>query len=98
MRTPGSLTFDTSVVRTDEYILLAETIVENGATVEEAAITISAIDDMLAIQRMECIANAVRFTPTGRLRKNVSMLDMISGRLDQLLVELGEIRPKKRPF
>ena len=95
MRTPGSSTFDTSVVRTDEYILLAETIVENGGTVEEAALMISAIDDMLAIQRMECITNAMRFTPTGRLRKNASLSDMLSGRLDQLLVVLDDIRKRK---
>lgn len=98
MRTPGSLTFDTTVIRTDEYVLLAETMVENGASVEEAAVTISAIDDMMIIQRMQIITNTMRFTTTGRLRKDHNMVDMLSRRLDQLLVELKEIRTQKRPL
>lgn len=87
-RHAGSVTFGTNIVKTDEYILLAETMVENGSSIQQAALEIEAIDDMLRIHRMELIINYNRFTKTGRMRKNVSLLDLLDGRVNNLIDDL----------
>lgn len=87
----GSETFGTGIIRTDEYVMMAQVMVENGQTVPEAAIQISAIDDMLRIHRMQLIISSNRFTATGRLRKNATLLDMIDKRVDKMCEELEEL-------
>lgn len=86
----GSEVFGTTQIKTDEYVLLAKTIIENGSTVEHAALDISAIDDMLSMLRIECIVNSQRYTEKGKIRKNSSLLDMMSNRIDQLILEHHE--------
>jgi len=87
----GSEMFGTTQIKTDEYILLAQTIVANGGTVKQAAIEINSIDEMLSIQRIAIIVQTHRFTATGRVRKNASLADMLSSRIDQQLKELKEL-------
>jgi len=40
------------------------------------------IDDLLAMRRMWVVAHGRRFTPTGRLRKGSTMLEMVDNRLN----------------
>ena len=87
----GSEVFGTTAIKTIEYVLLAKVFVENGSTIESAALEIKAIDDMLAMQRMRCIINKHRFTPKGRLRLDAGLGDMCSTRFDKLMVELKNI-------
>ena len=84
----GSLNFGTSVVNTEEYIMMANVMIGNGSTPAVAAMEIEAIDDMLSMQRIACIANSQRYTATGQLRKNSSLVDMCDKRIDQLLMDL----------
>jgi hypothetical protein len=92
----GSATFGTTQVKTDEYVMLAKTIVENGSSLEQADIEIRAIDDMLSMQQINPIIQANRFTPTGRIRKNNNLSDMISLRIDKLMDELKEVNALKK--
>lgn len=92
MKTSGSEIFGTEIVRTDEYILLAQVMVGNGSTVKEAALEISAIDDMLSILRSASLINARRLTPTGRIRKNSSLLDILDGRIGKLCEEITALK------
>lgn len=87
----GSDIFGTTQIRTDEYILLAQIKVENGTSVAAAAAEISAVDDMLRMQRIGCIIQKHRFTATGKIRKNASLLDLIDNRVGMLVGELKEI-------
>lgn len=84
----GSEMFGTHVVRADEYVLMAGVMRENGSTLEETALTIEALDDLLQIQRMSMIGMNFRRTQSGRLRKNSHMLDVIDQRMDQLVNDL----------
>lgn len=81
-RGPGSATFGTSIIKTDEYVLLAQTMVENGQTVESAAKDIEMLDDLLAMQQYTIINAQMRRTSTGKLRKNSSILDMYENRVN----------------
>lgn len=87
----GSDIFGTTVVRTDEYILLASVMVQNGSSVPRADSDIMAIDDMLSIQRIQSIVRSKRYTATGRLRKDSSLLDIYSKRIDLLLEQQKEL-------
>lgn len=89
----GSLTFGTRIVRTEEYILLAEAAKDNGVDSPlHIHLGIEAIDDMLQIMRMDSINNAYRFTKTGRLRKNHAIVDMIEQRIEILINDLKTIK------
>jgi hypothetical protein len=90
----GSDIFGTTQIRTDEYILLAQIKVDNGTSVAAAAAEISAIDDMLSMQRIGCIIQKHRFTATGKIRKNASLSDLIDNRVGMLVEELKEINTK----
>lgn len=87
----GSETFGTSVIRTDEYVMMAGVMIENGSTTARAMAEIQALDDMLSMQRMQAIIIGQQYTKTGRLRKNSTLGDMINGRLDLLIDELKQI-------
>jgi hypothetical protein len=87
----GSITFGTNNVKTDEYLLLAKACVSNGSTVQQAALEIKAIDDMLSIMKMRSVNNAMRRTKTGRLRKDSALSDILSARIGLLVDELKEI-------
>jgi len=84
----GSKLFGTTNVKTEEYLLLAEIMTENGQSLIDADITIKFIDDVLALKKIELIINGQKYTPRGRLRKNSSLLDIIDGRLNQLVSDL----------
>jgi len=72
--------------------MMAESIVENGSTVAQAALDIQAIDDMLVMQKVDAITRSQRFTATGRLRKNATLMDFINERLDKLIEERKNLK------
>ncbi len=84
----GSETFGTSTVRTDEYILLAIAMKENGQTdASEIAKDIEMIDDMLSMARIACLSKAISKTKSGIFRKDVQysafLENRIQARIDQ---------------
>lgn len=86
-RGPGSATFGTSIIKTDEYVLLAQTMVENGQSVESAAKDIEMLDDLLAMQQYSIINAYHRYTKGGKVRKNSTMLDMYENRINNRIEE-----------
>lgn len=52
----GSEIFGTTVVRTDEYILLASVMVENGSSIPRADLDIMAIDDLLSMTDLKKVS------------------------------------------
>ncbi len=46
---------------------------------------------MLSIQRIQSIVRSKRYTATGRLRKDSSLLDIYSKRIDLLLEQQKEL-------
>lgn len=84
----GSETFGTHVIKTDEYVLMAGVMKENQADIQTISNDLELIDDLLAMQRMQCVIQRGRFTASGRIRKNASLQDMISARLDQHIEEI----------
>lgn len=92
----GSSLFGTSNVRTDEYVLIAKVCVDNGSTIEQAAIEIEAIDDMLGILKMQSLFNWQRFTPTGRRRKNSDLTYALDGRIDKLVQDLKNLEDESK--
>lgn len=90
MRKPetGSQKYGTSIVKTDEYLLLAETMVENGSSIAGAVEDISFIDDCMSMQRMVNTigkTKSVCYTKAGNRRKNLHLRDFINARLEQMV-------------
>jgi len=84
----GSETFGTSVMKTDEVILMAKCAIAEGLAKEEVMAYIECIDDMLSIARMAPIIVSQSRTATGRIRKNSSYMSMLERRVDTLVQEL----------
>lgn len=91
-RVSGSPTFGTTNVKTDEYIILAKTMVANGTPIEQAALDIAAIDDMLSLLKVSQIIRVNRFTKSGKIRKDASLMDLIDKRVDQLLEDSKQLQ------
>jgi len=91
----GSETFGTTNIKTDEYVLMAQVMKENGSTVQEIALDIECMDELLSIQKAQLIIAGQMRTKTGKLRKNSSMLDIMDGRLDQLVNEHRQLKNRK---
>jgi hypothetical protein len=84
----GSEKYGTSVIKEDECLLLAETIIENGADVNTCMADIEMIDDCLAMSRMIRTigrTKSVMYTKNGNIRKNRAISDFISNRIDSML-------------
>lgn len=84
----GSDRFNTSIVREEEYLLLAEVMSENGSDVPTIVHDISFIDDCLTMRRMVHTigrTKAVTHTKTGLLRKDTGYQSFINNRLNQLI-------------
>lgn len=88
----GSVVFGTHRIRTDEYVLMAKTMTENGSSIEETALTIEALDDMLSAMSMRSIIQNQRFTAKGRIRKDSTLGNMIDRRLDVLNEDLKALQ------
>lgn len=90
----GSETFGTSVIKTDEYVLIAKTMMENEGSLEQTALEIEFLDDLLALQRMRPVVTSAinRYTASGRIRRDSDMSDLINKRLDQLITDLKAIK------
>jgi hypothetical protein len=84
----GSLIFNTTEIRSDEYVLMAKAMKENNVPISEIPLHIEAIDDMLCIQKVSSIINSRRFTKTGRLRKDISLSSFIENRIEKLMNDL----------
>jgi len=85
MKPLGSITFNTSNMRTDEVVMFAQVMKDNNHKTEEILPTISFIDDLLSIQRMQIIGVDHSRTAKGRLRKKSTYMDMIEWRLELLI-------------
>ena len=81
----GSSTFGTAIMNTEEYLLMAQTMKENGSPVKQIAADIELLDDLLQLQRVRVIGRAVMFTKSGRLRKDNTLQGMINNRLDRYI-------------
>lgn len=90
----GSETFGTSVIKTDEYVLIAKTMIDNGGSLEQTALEIEFLDDLLALQRMRPVVTSAinRYTASGRIRRDSAMNDLINKRLDQLITDLKALK------
>lgn len=87
----GSQTFNTNIVRTDEYLMMAKTMVNDGLKTDEAVLFIDAIDQMLCLQRTQIFSKAVRYTSTGAVRKNSFLINNYSNVIDDLANNLKEL-------
>lgn len=83
MKHLGSEMFGTTEIQTDEAILLAKTMKENGSSNEQIINDISLIDDLLVLQKVRILAYGFRYTATGRIRKDSDFLSIISNRIEQ---------------
>ncbi len=83
--------FGTQVMSTDEYVTMAEVMVENGSTLEQAALELEALDDMLKLQQMRLVILKNSRTEKGRMRRDATLLDMLDRRLDVLVDELKQL-------
>lgn len=84
----GCEKYGTSVIKMDEYLLLSETIIGNGSDIKTCMADIEFIDDCLTMSRMIRTvgkAKSVMYTKNGSLRKNRSISDFISNRLDSMV-------------
>lgn len=91
----GSDVFGTGSVKTDEFILLAKTMTENGSSLELADLEIRFIDDLLSMQRMHIIVVGQMYTSKGRLRKNSHITDMFDSRVNLLMQDIQNLdKPK----
>jgi len=88
MKPLGSITFKTTVIRTDEYLIMAKVMKDDGLTNKEAFLHISALDDMLSLLRIQTIIVGMSRTATGRLRKNSSFSSLIEHRIELLIDDL----------
>jgi hypothetical protein len=81
----GSEIFGTNNIRTDEYVLLAQIKKEDNTSVNEIALEIEALDDMLSLLKIRSINNTQRRTSKGNIRRNSSFSDLLDNRLDMLI-------------
>lgn len=88
----GSLTFGTTIIKTDEYVMLAKIMTESGQTVPQAALQLEALDNMLVLIRIKSMLNAMRITPKGRIRKDSDFLSLIDKRMGQLVTDLNQLQ------
>lgn len=84
----GSELFGTSVVKSEEYVLLAKTMATNGSSVQEIKKDIEFLDDCLTMSRMVSVigrAKTLTHTKNGNMRKKTALTDFINSRLDQMV-------------
>lgn len=83
----GSISFNTNVVNTEQYLILAKTMRANNpdSTVKQIALEIEFIDDCLAMYKTRLIVS--RRTAKGTLRKNMGFQDFLHDRLDKLITD-----------
>jgi hypothetical protein len=84
--TLGSTIFNTSVVKTDEALMLIKSGIDNGATLEIANDDMLMIDAMLYLTRLQIVLKgSINKTRAGYLKKNSNLYcafsDIINGRL-----------------
>lgn len=84
----GCEKYGTTVIKKDEYLLLADTIVEKGTELKTCVADIEFIDDCLAMSRMIRTVGktkSVMYTKNGNLRKNRAFSDFLNSRLDAMI-------------
>ena len=86
----GSELFGTQVMKADEYVMMAEVMVQNGSSMEQAALELEALDDMLQMQQMRLVILKNARTEKGRMRRDAMLMDFIDRRLDVLVDELKQ--------
>lgn len=83
----GSDVFGTSVMKTEECVILVQAMNKNGSDKEQILADMELIDDLLSIQKMRVISRVVMFTKGGKIRKDFTMQGMIDNRLNLYLQE-----------
>jgi RecJ-like exonuclease len=86
----GSEIFGTSNIKTSEYVLMAKVWKESGSPIEEIDADLRMIDDCLGLIRIRQLIRSQQFTPTGKLRKDATLMAMINGRIDLRIQESNE--------
>lgn len=86
----GSDVFGTQIVKTDEYVMIAEIITYKGRSTSDAMLMIDCIDDLLQMRRMRLIIAGQRTTKTGKFRKDSSITDFFYKRLSVLLDDMNQ--------
>lgn len=72
----ASATFETAVVKTDEFVMLCEAGVANGSTVEEAYEDAKMIDHLLHMKHLHLVVHGeVKKTKAGYFRKSTGLFD-----------------------
>lgn len=92
-----STLFNLSVMTDQEFILMAKIKSEEcpDSSIEEIDLEIRAIDDMLALQKIQSVIGSMRRTKTGRIRKDSDYLSFLDKRLDVLIDDLNELKKSK---
>ncbi len=78
----GSEIFGTSIIKMDEYVVMAKVMRDSGMTTEEIDKDITLIDDCLQLLRSSSVLMSMRRTSKGYLRKNSGLSDIIEKRLE----------------
>ena len=94
MKPLGSITFDTSEIRTDEAVIFVKTFRDNGDNLEESLLQLHYFDDIICLMKTQIIGS--RRTAKGTLRKNTSLTDYINKRTDMLIEDLEIINEKSK--
>lgn len=84
----ASITFDTDVIKTNEYILLGKTMQENGACAVETFLTIEALDNMLLLTRNRSMLLSQARTAKGFFRKDATLMAILEKRIGELVDDL----------
>jgi hypothetical protein len=78
----GSDVFGTSNIKTEECLLFAKAAKELGSSNDLILADMHLIDDLLSIMSLRSTIRVMTFTPTGRLRKDATLSQLFSKRLD----------------
>ena len=85
----GSITFGTGVINTEEYLIMAKVMKENGSSVEQIALEIEAMDEMMQMYKVRLIPSMR--TAKGTLRKSALFQTFLDDRVNKLMLDLGDI-------
>jgi hypothetical protein len=88
-QTCGSEMFGTEEMKTDEVVMFAITLKENGADAEETNATIGFIDSLLWYKKRQLFLNKeTSKTRTGNYRRNSGYMEFMEKGIESLVAEL----------
>jgi hypothetical protein len=87
-RATGSITFGTSIMKTDEVVLFAKACMKEGMIdPEEINRDLHFVDECLQLSRVRYFSRAVNRTAAGNLRKDANLQGLLMNRLDHYMKE-----------